>query len=65
LLLDCCRQLKSYDTVFDQFEIATLNNLNVETSEEALSLIPSLKQKGIPAEQIDALLADLKKYQSS
>ena len=66
VLVRVCRKLKDnkYSGI-DAFEVATINNLNLETSEEVLSLVPSLKKKGVSADLIDELLSDLRKYQST
>jgi hypothetical protein len=47
-----------------EFEIATLNNLRVETSDEGFSLVPSLISK-LTKEQLDALLEDLARCESA
>jgi len=49
----------------DTFEVACINNLNIDSAEEAYSLIPTLKAKFPEKELLDDLLQDLKRYQSS
>lgn len=45
------------------FEIAVLNNLSINTVEEAEALVPTLKGK-LDSETIEAMLADLARFQA-
>jgi len=57
------RMCKSYK--LDPFEVAVINNLNIETVEEALSLIPTLKDKFSDEKELEKFLDDLKRFQTT
>ena len=46
------------------FEVAVINNLGIESADEAYSLVPSLVNK-IDKDNLDQLLEDIKRYQSA
>eukprot|EP00455_Lapot_gusevi_P012450 TRINITY_DN15907_c0_g1_i2.p1 TRINITY_DN15907_c0_g1~~TRINITY_DN15907_c0_g1_i2.p1 ORF type:complete len:142 (-),score=32.21 TRINITY_DN15907_c0_g1_i2:261-686(-) len=64
-LSEATQLMKQYvkDYGVDEFEIAVLQNLNIETAEEAKELIPTLKEK-LNDDLIAELVADCKRYQN-
>jgi len=54
--------------MLDKWELALLNNLKIDDLDECLTLLPTLRQKKdegkIEVEQIERILADLKRYQT-
>jgi len=56
---------KYKDKDVHEFEIACLNNLGIEEVDEARALVPTLKEKFEDDGELQQLLEDLKRYQSS
>jgi hypothetical protein len=54
--------------MLDKWELALMNNLKIDDLDECLTLLPTLRAKKeagqIDTEQIERILADLKRYQT-
>jgi len=49
----------------DPFEAALINNLGIDTAQEARSLIPSIRDKFKEDTELDEFLRALRQYQSA
>jgi hypothetical protein len=63
-ITECRKALEQVD-VLHEFEVAALNNLNIDDIDEAYCLIPTLKEKFQDREdELKSIIAEMKRFQS-
>lgn len=60
----CCRLLERYKGRLHEFELACLNNLDIDDVDEAFVLVPTLRKK-FSDDEMDKILKDLLSYRTA